>query len=193
MTRPTTAADLVTRIQASFERLLQALTLISEDQWLEPRLPGGWSIKDMLAHLAWWDQWLLYTFQPSDRPGTVKHPPPLFDQIPAGDSWANTMNARVYQFNRTRELPEIQAEFHTARQGILQLVLSLSDADVFDAAGLSAIVGQPAAPLLLGIYEHYEEHAHELELCTELIRRLQISASQFTICKRPEGNRSCNA
>jgi hypothetical protein len=28
---------------------------------------------------------------------------------------------------------------------------------------MSALLGQPVAPLILGIYEHYEEHAHELE------------------------------
>ena len=165
MAAPTTVAALVIRIQAAFERFLPAIGRLSEDQLLDPRLPGGWSVKDVLAHLAWWDQWLLYTVQLSDRPGPIRRPPPLFDEIPAdNDRWADHMNARVYQFNRTRELSEIRAEFDIARQSVLQLVQSLSDADVFDADGLSAVVGQPVAPLLLGIYEHYEEHAHEIEL-----------------------------
>ena len=35
--------------------------------------------------------------------------------------------------------------------------------DGFDADGLSARIGQPVAPLLLGIYEHYEQHAYAIE------------------------------
>jgi hypothetical protein len=164
MTASTTVAALVTRVQASFERFLQAIARVDQDQLLAPNLPGGWSIKDVLAHLAWWDQWLLYTFQLSGRPGPTRRPPALFDQIPAGEGWADNMNARVYQFNRTRDLSEIRAEFDIARQGVLELVQSLSDAEVFGADDLSTVIGQPAVPLLLGIYEHYEEHAHEVEL-----------------------------
>jgi hypothetical protein len=163
MAEPTTVADLCTRIEASFERFLQAIAPLQEDALLEPRLPGGWSIKDVLAHLAWWDQWLLYTIPLSDQPGAARRPPPLFDQIPADGQWADRMNTQVYEFNRTRALPEIQAEFEAARGAVLQLVQSVSDADVFDADGLSARIGQPVAPLLLGIYEHYEEHAHAIE------------------------------
>jgi hypothetical protein len=35
--------------------------------------------------------------------------------------------------------------------------------DLYDPNGIAAIIGRPVAPLILGIYEHYEEHAHELE------------------------------
>jgi len=163
MAPPTTVAALVVRIQAAFDRFLQATAALHGDELLAPRLPGGWSVKDVLAHLAWWDQWLLYTFALSARPLPACRPPPLFDEIPTDGQWADRMNARVYEFNRTRELSEIQAEFEAARQGVLQLVQSLSDADIFAADGLSAVLGQPAAPLLLGIYEHYEEHAHMIE------------------------------
>jgi hypothetical protein len=163
MTPPTTVAALVVRIQAAFDRFLQATAPLRVDELLEPRLPDGWSVKDVLAHLAWWDQWLLYIIPLSDRSGSVRRPPPLFDEIPADGRWADQMNTRVYQLNRRRDLSEIQAEFETARRSVLQLVQSLSDADVFDADGLSAILEQPAAPLLLGIYEHYEEHAHAIE------------------------------
>ena len=35
--------------------------------------------------------------------------------------------------------------------------------DLYDPDGIAAIVGQPVAALILGVYQHYEEHAHELE------------------------------
>jgi len=54
MTPPTTAAALVVRVQAAFDRFLQAIAALHADELLAPRLPGGWSVKDVLAHLAWW-------------------------------------------------------------------------------------------------------------------------------------------
>jgi uncharacterized damage-inducible protein DinB len=68
MTPPPTAAALVIRIQAAIDRFLQAIAALHADELLAPRLPGGWSVKDVLTHLAWWDQWLLYIFALSARP-----------------------------------------------------------------------------------------------------------------------------
>jgi hypothetical protein len=45
----------------------------------------------------------------------------------------------------------------------VQRVVQLSDTDLANPAGMAATIGQPVGPLICGIYEHYEEHAHELE------------------------------
>jgi len=120
-------------------------------------------VKDVLAHLTWWDQWLLFTL-PADR-NTSPPPiaPPLFDQIPLADHWADEMNAKVHAYNQPRELAPIQAEFTATYNQLLQRVSQLSITDLDDPDGIAAVIGQPVAPLILGIYEHYEEHAHELE------------------------------
>jgi hypothetical protein len=130
---------------------------------LEPRLSGGRSVKDVLAHLTWWDQWLLVTL-PADR-NTPTEPIllPLADQIPPTDHWADEMNVKVHIYNQQREVSVIEAEFGAVRQHLLERVSKMSVDDLYDPAGMAAIIGQPVAPLILGIYEHYEEHAHELE------------------------------
>jgi hypothetical protein len=73
------------------------------------------------------------------------------------------MNGKVHAYNQSRPLAAIQAEFTATYPQLLQRVAHLSLDDLYDPAGLSAVIGQPVAPLVLGIYEHYEEHAHELE------------------------------
>jgi len=158
MSTPTTIAELLDWVATAHQRFLQAVARLSDDQLPDPRLPGGWSVKDVLAHLAWWDRWLVYTLQ-ADGAGA----PPLIDQIPPGDSWADQINALVYALNRDRGLVEIQAEFESARKRVVQAVHELSPQDVFGAGGRSAIIGRPVGPLVFGIYEHYDEHAHEIE------------------------------
>ena len=162
MSTPTTLAALVDRITIAHRRFLQAIRSLSDAQLLEPRLPGGWSVKDVLAHLAWWDRWLLYTLH-TDNTQAAHIAPPLIDQIPPGDHWADQMNVRVYQLNRSRSLVEIQAEFEAARQRVLQMVAALPPEDVFRPKGRLTSSGRPVDRLVFGIYEHYEEHTHEIE------------------------------
>ena len=73
------------------------------------------------------------------------------------------MNGKVFLYNQQRELPAIETEFAAVRNELLERVSKMSIDDLYNPDGMSAIIGQPVAPLILGIYEHYEEHAHELE------------------------------
>src|SRR5215212_4621155 len=158
-----TMADIMTRIERAVQRVVQATSRLTPTQMLEPRLPDGRSVKDVLAHLTWWDQWLLFTLPADQNTSPPPIRPPLFDQIPVTDHWADEMNAKVYAYNQLRELSSIQAEFTATCTDLLQRVSQLSINDLYNPDGIAALIGQPVAPLILGIYEHYEEHAHELE------------------------------
>ena len=87
---------------------------------------------------------------------------PLRDQIPDGDTWAEEMNARALAHNKPREYNDVWEEFKATGPTLIARVSALTDADLTNPAGLSAVIGQPVRPLICGIYEHYEEHAHEL-------------------------------
>ena len=156
-------AEIITRIEQAMQRVTQAIQPLSPAQMQETRLSNGWSVKDVLAHITWWDQWLLVTL-PADQNAPIQPSIlPLADQIPSTDHWADEMNAKVYSYNQQRELSVIEAEFAAVREQLVERVSKLSIEDLYDTDGMSAIIGQPVAPLILGIYEHYEEHAHELE------------------------------
>ncbi len=163
MDTPHSIAEIVTRIERAMQRVTQALHPLSPAQMMEPRLSDGRSVKDVLAHITWWDQWLLVTLPADQNIPTKPIILPLADQIPATDHWADEMNAKVYVYNQQRELSVIEAEFASVREQLVERVSKLSIEDLYDTDGISAIIGQPVAPLILGIYEHYEEHAHELE------------------------------
>ena len=160
---PQTMAEIIARIERAMQGVAQAITPLSPAQMLEPRLPNGQSVKDVLAHLTWWDQWLLFTLPADQNTAHTPITPPLVDQIPLADHWADEMNAKVYAYNQSRELSTIQAEFTATCSQLLQRVSQLSIDDLYDPDGIAAMIGQPVAPLILGIYEHYEEHALDLE------------------------------
>lgn len=163
MDTPQTIPALVMRIERAMQRVTRVIHTLPPAQMQAARLADGRSVKDVLGHLTWWDQWLLVTL-PAD-PNSLATPItlPLVDQIPPGDHWADEMNANVLLYNQPRALAAIQAEFTATCTRLLQRIAHLAMADLYDPLGLTAHIGQPAAPLILGIYEHYEEHAHELE------------------------------
>lgn len=163
MTTPQTIAEIVERSEHAMQRVAQAIAPLSSAQLLEPRLPGDRSVKDVLGHLTWWDQWLLHTLPPDPNGSYPSMPLPLAEQIPPTNDWAHEMNAKVHSYTQTRDLATIQAEFTVTCKQLLERVSHLTIDDLYNAEGLSARIGYPAAPLILGIYEHYEEHAHEFE------------------------------
>lgn len=163
MSIPYTTAEIITRIEHAIQRVVTAITPLSPAQMVEPRLSDGRSVKDVLAHLTWWDQWLLFTLPADSTTPHAPTAPPLMDQIPLTDHWADEMNAKTYSYNQSRDLSIVQEAFTATYTRLVQRVSRLSTDDLYDPNGMAALVGQPIAPLVLGIYEHYEEHAHELE------------------------------
>ena len=156
-------AEILPRIEQSIQRVVQAVTAMPEAARVEPRLPGDRSVKDVLGHITWWDQWLLLTLPPAQGEPAPAITLPLADQIPPNDHWADEMNAKVLEYNKPRDFAPIWQEFNATRAALVKRVSQLSAADLYDPAGMSATIGQPVAPLVCGIYEHYEEHAHEFE------------------------------
>lgn len=155
--------EIVAGVAAAHERFLDVIAPLTDEQLQAPVLADGWSVKDVLAHLAFWDQRLLHAIEPEGGPQVSRLAPPIIADIPYDVQWLETVNARIYALNRERELQDVLAEFAATRQRLLTIIASLSMHDVFDPDGLSAPLGEPFAPMLLGAYGHYEEHAEYLE------------------------------
>ncbi len=55
--------ELVKRLREERDRWVALLAQLGEDQIVAPDLPGGWSIKDLVAHLMVWQQLTAARFQ----------------------------------------------------------------------------------------------------------------------------------
>lgn len=153
----------VNRIAAAHGRFLNAIAPLTDTQLQAPVLENRWSVKDVLAHLAFWDGRLLHAVEPEGGAQAFRLAPPLIADIPWDEQWLETVNERIYTLNRDRALDDVRAEFDATRRRLLAVAASLSAHDVYDPDGLSALLGEPFAPMLLGAYEHYDEHSETLE------------------------------
>lgn len=163
MNKQPTMAEILPRIEQAIQRVIQAVEAMPPAQINAPLLGEGRSVKDVLGHLTWWDQWLLTILPPAPGELPLNITLPFSDQIPPTNDWADEMNAKVLAYNQPRQFPEIWAEFTATVDHLLRRVSKLTNADLYDPQGMAAIIGQPVAPNIMGIYEHYEEHAHEFE------------------------------
>ncbi len=164
MSTPTTIGAIVARIEAVHEQFADALVLINDARLMEDRLPGGRSGKDLLAHLTFWDRRLLHAIAPQEGPPASRLAPPLIADIPYDGQWADVVNERIFQINRGRDIATIKDEFARTCVELRQAVRALTEHDVFDPNGLSALLGEPFLPMVTGAYEHYEDHVADLQI-----------------------------
>lgn len=123
--------DLLRSYHRSREQLLAAIDGLSEEQLAETSL-DGWSVKDHLAHLAFWDDL---------RAGEVV-------RISAGHEsvWRlteeqdETLNEIQYQMRRSLPLEQVEWELATSRQRLLDAIAAATpeglDPSRYGEAGL---------------------------------------------------------
>jgi hypothetical protein len=151
----TTLLDTIQTEHARFEALIAPL---SESQLCSPSLEGQWSVKDIMAHIAVWEQicarWLEEflrgeTPQPSERMNS---------------------NNRIYLENRDRSLAEVWELFHAAHQQFLNQVNLLAQAfteeDLNASHKFAWTESWPGYSLISAIadnsYEHYQDHGQQI-------------------------------
>ena len=117
---------------------------------LMPVLPGGWSVKDMLAHIGFWEQHAANTFRtlsagqaPNER---------------VNDDNLDEYNARAYRQYKDTPLDEVRAFEQSAYRDLLLLVETAPEADWFDPARFPWMEQEAYYLVEWNTYDHYAEH-----------------------------------
>ena len=164
-TIPKDKTELLERARREYAALEQTIGQLSEMQMTTP-LDGSWSAKDILAHIAAWQQ-ILLGFHIGGRP---------FHEAARGIA-ANyetddldTINEALYQRDKNRPLPEVLDAFRRSHQEAMTTIEGLSEADLFRAytpAGRDPSDGGQLINWIAGdTYEHYEEHHATIQRLT---------------------------
>lgn len=138
-------------IRAGREKLEELLAALHADGMeVEKALYEAWSVKDLLAHLSFWERRAATIFKALQAGEPV---PPL------GDSTLDEVNARVFAANHGRPLAEVQAEENEAYRELLALTEKAPENDLFDPQRFAWTKGQPFFDWIEGnSYGHYQEH-----------------------------------
>ena len=142
-------AELLANIRSGRARFESVLAPFSDEQLLAPNLHGGWSIKDLIAHIGFWEQ------------HTAKRFSALLRGVdPPAESLAlDELNAQVYAQNQHKPLAEVRLAEQAAYEQLLLLVENAPDDDLFDPQRFAWTEGKPFAEWIENnTYGHYAEH-----------------------------------
>jgi len=138
--------DLLAMLDESRRELASAIQGLPEDKMSVP-LAGDWSAKDIMGHIASWDE---FTASDLRRIGRGRLPCLAAFREPEVDSW----NAFLIRPRKLFPLPQIRAEFEEARG---EMVAALKDLP----EGLLA-QGQMVRNIFAIMASHEKDHARQV-------------------------------
>ncbi len=142
-------ADILERTEASRERLEAALDGLTPEQMEAPSaMMGGWSVKDILAHVAAWQARLARVLFQIAR-----------QQKPQWDIRdVNGINAQIYAQQKDRPLDLVLEDFDGVYEQVYLRLESLREADLARRLGNNSLAQIIAA----NTYEHDDEHTEQI-------------------------------
>jgi hypothetical protein len=146
-----TKADFINTLRVERAKLDSWLAALTPQHLTRQDSPEAWSIKDHLAHLTYWEQYMLQRVRQA-----------LLGEAPkwVSDQEETEINARVFERNRSRPLANVLAAMHRSLADTLELVESLSEDDLTDPNRFTWMKGQPLWQYIAneGYAEHYQDH-----------------------------------
>jgi hypothetical protein len=153
-------ADLLSAMRAGHARLDKMFASLSEEQMLAPRLHGGWSGKDLLAHLGFWEQRMAEYCQVLLSGGTPKDTVGEFD--------VDAFNAAAFAEHHDQSLDAVRRFERQSFQLLLDQAEKTPDEDLFDPQRFAWLKGATLGAWIEGnSYGHYEEHQSDLAIFKE--------------------------
>jgi hypothetical protein len=151
-------ASIFNQMRTNYAALEEILAPLDKTQMTTKGVIDGWSIKDMLAHIASWHHRLLTWLDAAIRNAEPAISGP--DNVEEMDA----LNAQFYQENKSRPLDEVLTEFRTTHQQIMDIIQVMREEDLISPQRFAWTQGSPLWQLVAGdTYEHYQEHRKQIQ------------------------------
>ena len=169
-TGPISKKQLLAEMQSEQVAWLAVLDEIGEENMTQPEVAGGWSIKDIVAHITGWRRRTVLRFRAALDPTVDMTPywPAELDE----DDEVDEINAWIYKANRERPLADVLNDSREVFQQLVTAVDALSDEQLNDPQRFPWLEGERLAGAF--IFGHFHEE-HEPDMRAWLARVKQTS------------------
>ena len=137
-----TKGRLLKRLESAWASFQESYAGLSEAELLEPGIAGDWSVRDIIAHVTWWEEEAL-THLPLILAGGR---PPRYSVKYGG---IDAFNAQMTGQRKALSLAEVLQQRDDVHQRLIALIQSVPD----DQLG-----GRFGRRLRLDTYGHYPKH-----------------------------------
>ena len=164
-TGPISKKQLLAEMQSEQAAWLALLDEIGEENMTQPEVAGGWSIKDIVAHITGWRRRTVLRFQAALDP-TVDMTPDYPAELDEDDE-VDQINAWIYKANRDRPLADVLNDSREVFQQLVAEVSALSDEQLNDPQRFPWLEGERLTGAF--IFGHFHEE-HEPDMRAWLSR-----------------------
>jgi hypothetical protein len=141
-------AQLIVRLEKAWDAFQAVYAGLSDEQLLKPGVTGDWSVRDILAHVSWWEQESL-THLPQILQGIR---PPRYADLYGG---IDAFNAQMTDLRRGLSLSEVRQGLEETHRQLVAYVQSVP---------AEAIASETPfrRRLRLDTYSHYPIHTQAI-------------------------------
>jgi hypothetical protein len=136
--------QILDKLEAAFQSFTEAYAGLSDAQMLEPGVTEGWSVKDILAHVSWWEEEALKHL-PHILQGVR---PPRYSVTYGG---INAFNAQMTELKRGLSLADVRRQHAETHHRLMDYLQSVPE-EQFDTET------RFRRRLKLDTYSHYPIH-----------------------------------
>ncbi len=166
--------SLLNQIKKDRQELQNVMNGIPDNRMETPLLSNGWSAKDFLGHLGFWEKRALEMFAyfkkvsiPEPKPGSLS-----LDEI----------NAWAFSANQNLPLETVHAAEQDAYLALIELVETAGEKELFDPLHFSLTDGRAYASWIEdNTCGHYQEHMPELRGALNLPGWIQYTVEEQTV------------
>ncbi len=148
--------------QAAWEALLDE---IGEAHMTQPEVAGGWSIKDIVAHLTGWRRRSVRRFQ-----ALLNHAPDFSPPWPPELREDDEINAWIYEANRDRPLAEVLSESREVFQQLVDTLDAFPEEELQDLRRTLGLEEEQVSGRLFFAHFH-EEHEPDMRAWLEKVKK----------------------
>ncbi|MCU0498363.1 MAG: ClbS/DfsB family four-helix bundle protein [Anaerolineae bacterium] len=149
-------AAILNQLAIEFELFETTLARIPRERLTEAQAIGAWSVKDLIAHLTYWNQDFIREVDAADRGESLEgiRDPRSDDEI----------NAEAVAHSSAQSPETVIAAFEHSFQEIVSLIDQLEESALADDSALSAhLHGSFNGFIKNYVTDHWSEHREEIE------------------------------
>ena len=135
---------------------------IGEANMTQPEVAGGWSIKDIVAHLTGWRRRTVRRIQ-----ATRNHEPDVTSPWPSELQEDDDINAWIYESNRDRPLADVLNDSREVFQQLVDAIDAFSADELQDLQRIEWLEGESLSGKF--VFSHFHEE-HEPDMRAWLVR-----------------------
>ena len=153
---------LLVALTEQLNRWEESLDHLSNSQINFPLVPSHWTTKDVLTHLMAWQQRSIARLEAalSDREPIFPIWPSEID--PEVEASTDQINAWIYETHRDESWDTVRQNWKGGFARLLELGERISERDMMDESRYTWMEMRPLALVLIGTYDHHQEHLDKL-------------------------------